>query len=66
VLNRRLVTAVLTAAAVLLAIATAAQAAPTASNPTGPGYALGRDGALCGSAQLAPGTSFSSWRRIGR
>ena len=38
-LNRRLVTAVLTAAAVLLGVATAAQAAPTASNPTGPGFA---------------------------
>jgi peptidoglycan hydrolase-like amidase len=39
VLNRRLVTAVLTAAAVLLGIAPAAQAAPTASKPTGPGFA---------------------------
>jgi Sporulation protein and related proteins len=36
VLNRRLVTAVLSAAAVLLGVATAAQAAP---NPTGPGFA---------------------------
>jgi hypothetical protein len=29
-------------------------------------YALGRDGGLWGSGQSAPGTSFSSWQRIGR